>query len=33
MDALVIQVSKEFETQLVTFDDEMRERVHSLLED
>jgi predicted nucleic acid-binding protein len=30
MDALVIQVSKEFETQLVTFDDEMREKIKSL---
>jgi predicted nucleic acid-binding protein len=30
MDALVIQVSKEFETQLVTFDDEMIGKVQSL---
>lgn len=30
MDALVIQVSMEFETQLVTFDDEMREKIKFL---
>ena len=30
MDALVIQVSKEFETELVTFDDEMTEKIKSL---
>ena len=30
MDALVIQVSKEFETELVTFDDEMSERIKPL---
>jgi predicted nucleic acid-binding protein len=30
MDALVIQVSREFRTQLVTFDDEMREKIRSL---
>jgi predicted nucleic acid-binding protein len=30
MDALVIQVSKEFKTELVTFDDEMTEKIKSL---
>ena len=30
MDALVIQVSKEFETELVTSDDEMTEKIKSL---
>ena len=33
MDALVLQVSKEFRTQLVTFDDEMREKSRSLRKD
>ena len=33
MDALVIQVSREFETQLVTFDDEMSAKSRSFLKD